>query len=100
MESTRPTNPDTVSGLRTCVTHRYQDLGDTPPSVGGVDCDRAALSGRVGGPGRGPGDRGGRTVRGVSTGCASLVGLVSGRGPSRAGWPFESSGQLPEADRG
>jgi hypothetical protein len=28
-----------VSGLGTCVTHRYQDVGDTPPSAGGVDHD-------------------------------------------------------------
>lgn len=27
-----------------CVTDRYQDLRDTPPSAGGVDRDRAALS--------------------------------------------------------
>jgi hypothetical protein len=37
-------------------------MRDTPPSVGGVDHDRAALSSRVGGPGRGAGDRGCRTV--------------------------------------
>jgi hypothetical protein len=41
---------DPVSGLRTCLTDRYQDVRDTPPSVGGVDRDRAAVS-------RSPGSR-------------------------------------------
>ena len=32
----------------TRATDWYQDLGDTPPSVGGDQCDGVALSGRSG----------------------------------------------------
>jgi len=32
-----------VSGLETCVIHRYQDLGDSPPGAGGVDHVGAAV---------------------------------------------------------
>src|SRR5690348_16993268 len=88
----------TVSGLGTCVTDRYQDLRDTPLSAGGVDRDRAALSGRVGGPGRGAGDRGSRTVRRLKASRAPLDRLVPRSGPGRAGGQLEPSTRLAGAD--
>ena len=45
---TRHSKDRELSGLGAYVTHRYQDVRGTPLSVGGVDRDSAAVSGRVG----------------------------------------------------
>ena len=47
-----------LSGLGTCMTDRYQDVRDTPPSVGGDHRDEAAVSSGSGRAGRVDGHRG------------------------------------------
>jgi transposase InsO family protein len=69
-----------VSSLSTCVTDRYQDVRDTPPSVGEDQRDGTAVSGGLGCAGRIDGHRRRGVIAAVvpkATGRAVCLALVA-----------------------
>lgn len=90
-----------MSGLETCVTDRCQDLGDAPPSAGGVERDRAAVSRGVGSAGWADGDGGRGPVRGLTAGCTGGCGGSPAKGlnelADRSRWPRSHPVQVSAA---